>query len=73
MQAHGQYYITIMNTFLVLLQNFFQISGDWKLIRSLYFEFLLGRSTISSIIQEMCSALLETMKDEYMKVPTMEE
>ncbi|PNF22835.1 hypothetical protein B7P43_G02167 [Cryptotermes secundus] len=41
--------------------------------RSLHFEFLLGRSTIASIIWDTCVAIWEVLREEFMKEPSMED
>lgn len=42
-------------------------------IRSLHFEFLIGRSTISNIIRETCTAIWETMQGQYMEEITEQD
>lgn len=51
----------------------FRFLGTGNSMRSSHFELLLGRSTISSIVRERCSAIWNTMKDEHMKMPAKDE
>lgn len=42
-------------------------------IRSLYFQYLLGRKTLRTIIKDTCDALWNGLHNEYMKQPTEED
>ncbi|KAG8239271.1 hypothetical protein J437_LFUL019151 [Ladona fulva] len=42
-------------------------------LRSLHFEYLIGRRTLSTIVEETCNAIWCALKDEFIKEPNEEE
>lgn len=42
-------------------------------LRSLYFEYLIGRKTLSAIVEETCDAIWCSLKDEFLKQPNKED
>lgn len=42
-------------------------------MRSLHFQYRLGRKTIRTIVKETCEALWDTLQAEYMKIPSEED
>lgn len=40
---------------------------------SLYLSFRIGQSTISTIIREVCSAIVEALREEYLRMPSCED
>ena len=53
------------------LTLWFLVTGES--FRSLSFQFRIGKSTISEIVMDVCTALLNTLKKEYLKTPDNKE
>lgn len=41
--------------------------------QSLSFQFRVGKTTIGEIVMEVCTVILDTLKEKYLKTPSSEE